>query len=68
KFWRRLSALCGSLWVLLILAFSLLIRLLMGELIRRLVTEQILFMLLFLFFLLDDSVEFSRSQTLLFCY
>ncbi len=67
-FWRSLTALSATLWLVMNLPFPQLISLLKRAHIPRLLTEQILLTWRFLFILLDEAAAIRRSQTLRFGY
>ncbi|HEE9261811.1 TPA: energy-coupling factor ABC transporter transmembrane protein, partial [Salmonella enterica subsp. enterica serovar Typhimurium var. monophasic 4,[5],12:i:-] len=67
-FWRSLTALSATLWLVMNLPFPQLISLLKRAHIPRLLTEQILLTWRFLFILLDEAVAIRRAQTLRFGY
>lgn len=67
-FWRSLTALSATLWLVMNLPFPQLISLLKRAHIPRLLTEQILLTWRFLFILLDEAAAIHRAQTLRFGY
>lgn len=67
-FWRSLTALSATLWLVMNLPFPQLISLLKRAHIPCLLTEQILLTWRFLFILLDEAVAIRRAQTLRFGY
>ncbi|EAP9252401.1 energy-coupling factor ABC transporter transmembrane protein [Salmonella enterica] len=67
-FWRSLTALSATLWLVMNLPFPQLISLLKRAHIPRLLTEQILLTWRFLFILLDEAAAIRRAQTLRFGY
>lgn len=67
-FWRSLTALAATFWLVLNLPFPQLIVLLKRARVPRLLTEQILLTWRFIFILLDEALAIHRAQTLRFGY
>lgn len=67
-FWRSLTALAATFWLVLNLPFPQLIVLLKRVRVPRLLTEQILLTWRFIFILLDEALAIHRAQTLRFGY
>ena len=67
-FWRSLTALAATFWLVLNLPFPQLIVLLKRARVPRLLTEQILLTWRFIFILLDEAMAIHRAQTLRFGY